>query len=247
MDSPNDYIENGYFLAARKLFKSEIWDKPAIWLKIWIYLIGNVNWNDTSKINKGSGKFTYKQIMIETGANYNQVKATLDWLKKKESLMKVQGKLDTTITLCKYDKYQDPDQYKKESSMKAERKLKESSMKAGKKERKYQRKKEDIKTLNKKKILLCKFDQFWTRYPKKKAKKDALRAWEKIKFSDDLFEMIMKGLDEAIECEEWNKDKGQFIPLPATWLNGRRWGDKYDIMIKKKPFGQNFINGDNNG
>jgi hypothetical protein len=26
--------------------------------------------------------------------------------------------------------------------------------------------------------------------------------------------------------EQWRKDDGQFIPLPASWLNGRRWEDE---------------------
>ena len=25
---------------------------------------------------------------------------------------------------------------------------------------------------------------------------------------------------------QWQKDGGQFIPLPSTWLNGRRWEDQ---------------------
>jgi hypothetical protein len=26
--------------------------------------------------------------------------------------------------------------------------------------------------------------------------------------------------------QQWTKDGGQFIPMPATWLNGRRWEDE---------------------
>ena len=30
------------------------------------------------------------------------------------------------------------------------------------------------------------------------------------------------------ETEQWQKDKGRFIPHPATWLNQERWQDVLD-------------------
>lgn len=68
------------------------------------------------------------------------------------------------------------------------------------------------------------FDEFWKRYPKKVAKKYALNAWKKIK-GDTLVEDIYNSLDKFKQSPAWQKDGGQFIPHPATWLNGHRWED----------------------
>jgi hypothetical protein len=68
------------------------------------------------------------------------------------------------------------------------------------------------------------FDEFWSGYPKKEAKQAALKAWRKIR-ADEL-PAIRAGLEVAMQTEQWQKDGGQFVPLPATWLNGRRWEDE---------------------
>ncbi len=64
------------------------------------------------------------------------------------------------------------------------------------------------------------FVRFWKAYPRKQDKGHAERAFEKaIKDSDP--EKIIS----ACERYRWPSDK-QFVPLPATWLNGRRWEDE---------------------
>lgn len=72
----------------------------------------------------------------------------------------------------------------------------------------------------------CSFDMFWGEYPKKKAKQDAKKAWDKIAPDDELFKIIMAALNRQRQSGDWTKDGGKFIPYPATWLNGRRWEDE---------------------
>lgn len=69
------------------------------------------------------------------------------------------------------------------------------------------------------------FLEFWSRYPRKEGRKNALKAWKKLSPSPALVEEIMSGLKWRLTCEEWTKDGGKYIPLPATWLNGERWTD----------------------
>jgi hypothetical protein len=68
------------------------------------------------------------------------------------------------------------------------------------------------------------FNDFWNLYPRKQAKKKAQDAWRKIK-ADEL-PAILNGLRTAMQAEQWQRDGGQFVPLPASWLNGRRWEDE---------------------
>jgi hypothetical protein len=70
------------------------------------------------------------------------------------------------------------------------------------------------------------FDRFWAAYPKKKAKADAEKAFAKLDATEDLLARILAAIERQARSEAWRKDGGQFIPHPATWLNGRRWEDE---------------------
>ena len=74
------------------------------------------------------------------------------------------------------------------------------------------------------------FEDFYTLYPKKKARADALKAWESLWKSSVLEESLWKervrpALVAQMASDDWLKDGGAYVPLPATWLRGRRWED----------------------
>lgn len=75
------------------------------------------------------------------------------------------------------------------------------------------------------------FDQFWSAYPKKKAKADAERAFTKINPNEHLLGEILAAVQRATTSEDWRKSGGQFIPHPATWLNDQRWLDEADTPL----------------
>lgn len=70
------------------------------------------------------------------------------------------------------------------------------------------------------------FAIFWDAYPNKKAKTNALKAWNKIKPNGDLFDKIMRAVDIQKRSEDWQRENGRFIPYPATWLNGGYWDNE---------------------
>ncbi|WP_336352993.1 YdaU family protein [Pseudomonas atacamensis] len=82
------------------------------------------------------------------------------------------------------------------------------------------------------------FPKFWKLYPNKKGKAAAEKAWKKLKVTADLFGQIAEGLAAQVVCEAWVKDGGQFIPHPATWLNGKRWEDEVKVVSNVHPFPQ---------
>lgn len=69
------------------------------------------------------------------------------------------------------------------------------------------------------------FIEFWNAYPKKIGKGAALKAWRKIKPNAKMLQQILESLAIQRRSEPWRKDRGQFIPHPATWLNQMRWDD----------------------
>jgi len=71
------------------------------------------------------------------------------------------------------------------------------------------------------------FEEFWSLYPKKaghgKARESLSRALRKTDLAT-----ILASLQKHLQSNQWQKDNGQFIPLPATWLNQERWKDEVD-------------------
>ncbi len=70
------------------------------------------------------------------------------------------------------------------------------------------------------------FEAFWNAYPRHTNKKAALQAFQRINPDAGLLNIMLQALAAWCKSQQWTKDGGQFIPHPATWLNGRRWEDE---------------------
>lgn len=70
------------------------------------------------------------------------------------------------------------------------------------------------------------FEQFWSEYPRKIAKQNAVKSWNKIAPTPELAAAILAAVQKQKLTPQWKKDGGQFIPHPATWLNQGRWEDE---------------------
>ena len=86
------------------------------------------------------------------------------------------------------------------------------------------------------------FARFWTAYPKKRAKGQAEKAWKRIKPSPELVEQICQAVGRAKTQDDWQKQNGQFVPYPATWLNAKGWEDELQTPARPshpshQPFG----------
>lgn len=68
------------------------------------------------------------------------------------------------------------------------------------------------------------FLNFWNAYPKKAGKKAAWQSWIKSKDKPSI-ESILSCIEKQKSSIQWNKDNGQFIPNPSTWINQGRWDD----------------------
>lgn len=79
------------------------------------------------------------------------------------------------------------------------------------------------------------FNVFYTAYPKHQGKEAALKAWTKLNPDDPLLRTILQAIVIAKETDSWKKDNGKYIPLPATWLNGKRWEDELNAGEAQLP------------
>jgi len=87
-----------------------------------------------------------------------------------------------------------------------------------------------------------KFEKFYSKYPKKQDKAGALKAFLKLAPNDELLSEILMGVEKWSNTEAWKKDGGQFIPMPSTFLNRRRWEDEVKVapeQVKAKAFPTN--------
>lgn len=72
----------------------------------------------------------------------------------------------------------------------------------------------------------AKFEEFYNKYPKKVKKQEVKKWFLKNKPSNELFSSMMNSLEQFRASKDWQKDGGQFIPYPSTWLNQKRWEDE---------------------
>jgi hypothetical protein len=73
------------------------------------------------------------------------------------------------------------------------------------------------------------FEAFWSAYPKKTGRGDAEKAWQKMRPPlDD----VLTALGWQRQQQSWVKDKGQWIPMPSTYLNQKRWLDEPTAPIR---------------
>jgi hypothetical protein len=90
------------------------------------------------------------------------------------------------------------------------------------------------------------FDLFYKAFPKHEGKQQALKAWKKFNPDPSLVQQILEALENRKIHKAHLKGSGQFCPewpLPATWLNGKRWEDEIPIEAKQTTPEDYFSNG----
>lgn len=74
------------------------------------------------------------------------------------------------------------------------------------------------------------FDVFWQAYPRKTGKTAARKAFDK---ANPPLDVVLKAVEAQKHSAQWQRDNGQYIPYPATWLNQGRWED--EVQEDKPP------------
>jgi len=91
-------------------------------------------------------------------------------------------------------------------------------------------------TLREKPVKVSKEDRdnflsFWNVYPKKIGKGAAEKSWYKQKPPLDV---VLVAVEAQKKTDQWSKEKGKYIPNPATWLNQKRWEDEAEVTTGSK-------------
>ncbi len=76
------------------------------------------------------------------------------------------------------------------------------------------------------------FDSFWSAYPRKRKRLDALKAYEQARREGVTLETMLNALSWQRGQAQWTKDGGQFIPYPASWLRAGSYDDEPDEPVR---------------
>jgi hypothetical protein len=79
------------------------------------------------------------------------------------------------------------------------------------------------------------FDRFWNAYPRRVGKQAAQKAWAKIKPDAALVDQMLAAIVAQQAGADWRREGGEFIPHPASWLNGGRWLDEVREYVAPAP------------
>ena len=90
------------------------------------------------------------------------------------------------------------------------------------------------------------FQKFWSVYPKKRNRADALKAFRSVIKSGVSLDALLSAVEAQRKTPQWTKDGGQYIPYPATWLNRGAWEDE-DVVTVSSPAGYEYDPGDLTG
>ena len=78
------------------------------------------------------------------------------------------------------------------------------------------------------------FEAFWKAYPRKQGKGNARTAFKKAKAKGVSLEKMIQAIEQQKRSKQWKANGGQFIPLPATWLNQERWDDSLNVEVQQE-------------
>ena len=76
------------------------------------------------------------------------------------------------------------------------------------------------------------FEEFWSQYPRKVAKRVAQKAWNRLALHEQV--AVLDTIQNHVEYWKLKETTLEFIPHPATWLNQGRWEDELDLTPRQK-------------
>lgn len=73
-------IQGGYILLARKLFDSWLMDKPPLWMKLWVWMLGKANWKNRGQLKRGQFVTTINEMQeaMSYQVGYRKITPTRD-------------------------------------------------------------------------------------------------------------------------------------------------------------------------
>lgn len=232
-------MDSGYILLARSILDSDVFASQKL-LKIWIWCLCKANFKDRSvplKIGKGETIVNVKRGSFIFGRNKAEEELFIDGstiyksMQKLElmDMIKIQSNNQYSIvTICKYNEYQQNDNYKVTSNEQPSNNQVTSNEQPSNTTNTLPKDKKDKKDIIKESVFS--FEDFWNVYPTKKSKAEAERKYKNISEPDRL---IIKNTITSFINDKPFKDYTH--PHPTTYINQKRWLDNVGEVKKEIP------------
>lgn len=222
-------MRDGYVKLHRKMTEWG-WYKNSNTKAVFLHLLLTASWCDTTfmghTILRGQCVFGRKEAAAALGISEQSVRTAIKHLKSTGEITIKSTSKFSIITIVKYSNYQDVIGESNQQNNQPANQQSTSNQPATNHIKENKNNKNYIPPISPKGELDKLFSQFWKCYPKKVGKASAEKAFRKLKPSADLLQTILATLNAQKQTDQWQRDGGQYIPYPATWLNGRRWEDE---------------------
>jgi hypothetical protein len=247
---PEAAVHRGWVKLWRRLQESELWlSEPFTRGQAWVDLMGLANHKDGwirkrgIKVEVPRGCCAWSELALSERWKWSRGKlrrTILEW-EKDEKIVQQKNRVTSRIHIINYDQYQGDD------TTNGQQTVQQTDINKNEKNEKNEKKRS--KPSRPSVQDPPGFAEFWVVYPRKAGKGKAREAWKKAakKFngSCSLLEICLKSLEAQKQSDQWQRDAGQFIPHPATWLNQERWED--ELESKETTHGRSGTTQDNSG
>jgi hypothetical protein len=231
-------MRDGYIFLHRRVL-DKVWASNPDYLSLWVHLLLHASYVETNVMTKGGalihilpGQLITSRLRMQQDSGINQFKIEriLKFFKSEQQIAQQNHGKFRVITILNWSDYQVTAQ---ENAQHLHNRCTTDAQQAHtlKKVLRSNNKVEEVKDKpssssgdNGKGA----FATFWSEYPRKIGKGSAERAWKKIKQPAETLPSILSALSWQKVSEQWQRNNGQFIPHPATYLNQRRWEDERD-------------------
>ena len=212
---------SGWVKLHRKALASAVWANQDLW-RFWSWCLMKAAYKPSTTLVKFKpvrllpGQFVFSRALAagETGLSERTVRTCLQTLNSLGTLSVAATNVYSLITITNWSAYQDEAGQVGQLTAKARPGTAQPL-------KRQEGKKDKTSGAG----AAGDFEIFWAAYPKKRAKGAALAAWRKLDGTKTPLETLLLAIAAQKAGHDWQKDGGQYIPYPATWLNQRRWED----------------------
>jgi hypothetical protein len=197
-------------------------------VQFWIHCLLRANHTDGQYqgVSLKAGQFISGRIGLsrETGLSEQEIRTCISRLKSTNELTTLNMAKNTLFTINSWNLYQCEEVANQHiNQLPTSFQPASNQLLTTNKNDKNENNVKNVKKLN----TSCanEFERFWSAYPNKKKKPNALKALEKA-LEKTTIDVIMDALIDYTQSNDWLKDDGKYIPHPTTWLNGERWLDE---------------------
>ena len=217
----------GYIKLFRQIVDSDIWKlKPFSEGQAWIDLLCITNFEkgfiktkngQIITLNRGDCGYSMLTLSERWGWSRGKTKRFLDFLTEQQMIQQKMCGKHTVLLISNFEKYQI--RTTNDTTNDTTNGQQTDTIKKNKEEKE-----------EKEKEILKNFNEFYLKYPLKKAKDKAFLSYKKAILAAEP-SAIMEGLDRYIDDIRTKKTEPRFIKYPSTWLNQGCWKDEYDSCI----------------